>query len=171
MPSTRCPGRRQQGVFAATFCPLRRDAPRSHDAFVVDGVGGARFFRTIQEHKGAGMLPLYAARIEDLGHGDLVKIGCANCHHVALLTQTALLRAGLSPAAKFSTSKGGSGAVGAGERAERSFRSSGGGTKDGSFPNRRSPRCRAGGRFRRSRFLMTNDNEGAHLQPHFLDIG
>jgi len=106
MPSTRCPGRRQQGVFAATFCPLRRDAPRSHDAFVVDGVGGARFFRTIQEHKGAGMLPLYAARIEDLGHGDLVKIGCANCHHVALLTQTALLRAGLSPAAKVLDLKG-----------------------------------------------------------------
>ena len=79
MPSTRCPGRRQQGVFAVTFCPLRRDAPRSHDAFVVDGVGGARFFRTIQEHKGAGMLPLYAARIEDLGHGDLVKIGCTTC--------------------------------------------------------------------------------------------
>ena len=52
------------------------------------------------------MLPLYAARIEDLGHGDLVKIGCANCHHVALLTQTALLRAGLSPAAKVLDLKG-----------------------------------------------------------------
>jgi hypothetical protein len=32
------------------------------------------------------MLPLYAARIEDLGRGDLVKVDCAACHHVALLT-------------------------------------------------------------------------------------
>ena len=51
--------------------------------------------------------------------------------------------------------------MGAGGRAERSFRSSGGGTKDGSFPNRRSPRCRAGCRFRRSRFLMTNAQSSA----------
>jgi hypothetical protein len=32
------------------------------------------------------MLALYAARIEDLGVGDFVKIDCAACHHVALLT-------------------------------------------------------------------------------------
>jgi hypothetical protein len=32
------------------------------------------------------MLPLYAARIEDLGSGDFVKVDCAACHHVALLT-------------------------------------------------------------------------------------
>jgi hypothetical protein len=32
------------------------------------------------------MQPLYLARIEDLGHGDLVKVDCAACHHVALLT-------------------------------------------------------------------------------------
>ena len=32
------------------------------------------------------MLPLYAARIEDLGQGDFVKVDCAACHHVALLT-------------------------------------------------------------------------------------
>jgi hypothetical protein len=31
------------------------------------------------------MLPLYAARIEDLGQGDFVKVDCATCHHVALL--------------------------------------------------------------------------------------
>jgi hypothetical protein len=56
------------------------------------------------------MLPLYAARIQDLGPGDFVKVDCAACHHVALLTPEALLRVGLSPAAKrFSTSKGGFG--------------------------------------------------------------
>ena len=46
------------------------------------------------------MLPLYAARIEDLRPGDFVKVDCAACHHVALLTLEALQRAGLSPAAK-----------------------------------------------------------------------
>jgi hypothetical protein len=40
------------------------------------------------------MLALYAARIEDLGVGDFVKIDCAACHHVALLTPEALLRVG-----------------------------------------------------------------------------
>jgi hypothetical protein len=46
------------------------------------------------------MLPLYAARIEDLSRGDLMKVDCAACHHVALLTPGALVRQGLSPAAK-----------------------------------------------------------------------
>jgi hypothetical protein len=46
------------------------------------------------------MLPLYAARIEDLGLGDFVKVDCAACHHVALLTPEALLRARLIPATK-----------------------------------------------------------------------
>jgi hypothetical protein len=32
--------------------------------------------------------------------GDFVKVDCAACHHVALLTPDALLRVGLSPAAK-----------------------------------------------------------------------
>jgi hypothetical protein len=39
--------------------------------------------------------PFYAARIEDLGMGDFVKVDCAACHHVALLTPEALLRARL----------------------------------------------------------------------------
>jgi len=43
------------------------------------------------------MQPLYLARIEDLGRGDFVKIDCAACHHVALLTPEALLKLGLSP--------------------------------------------------------------------------
>src|SRR5436309_3044239 len=46
------------------------------------------------------MLPLYTARIEDLGQGDFVKVDCAACHHVALLTPEALLRVGLNPEAK-----------------------------------------------------------------------
>ena len=46
---------------------------------------------TGQEHQRRGC-PLYAARIEDLGPGDFVKIDCAACHHVALLTPEALMR-------------------------------------------------------------------------------
>ena len=38
------------------------------------------------------MRPLYLARIEDLGRGDLVQVDCAACHHVALLTPDFLLR-------------------------------------------------------------------------------
>jgi hypothetical protein len=52
------------------------------------------------------MLPLYAARIEDLGPGDFVKVDCAACQHVALLTAEALLKGGLSPAAKILDLKG-----------------------------------------------------------------
>src|SRR5262249_4882426 len=47
-----------------------------------------------------GMQPLYLARIEDLGRGDLVKVDCAACHHVALLRPDFLLRLRLSPQAK-----------------------------------------------------------------------
>jgi hypothetical protein len=46
------------------------------------------------------MLPLYAARIEDLGQGDFVKVDCAACHRVALLAPEFLLRLGLSPQTK-----------------------------------------------------------------------
>ena len=46
------------------------------------------------------MQPLYLARIEDLGRGDLVQIDCAACHHVALLAPEFLLRLGLSPQTK-----------------------------------------------------------------------
>jgi ribosomal protein S27E len=46
------------------------------------------------------MLPLYAARIEDLGLGDFVKVDCAACHHVAVLAPEFLLRLGLNPQTK-----------------------------------------------------------------------
>jgi hypothetical protein len=52
------------------------------------------------------MLPLYAVRIEDLRRGDFVKVDCAACHHVALLTPEMLLRVGLSPGAKVLDLKG-----------------------------------------------------------------
>jgi hypothetical protein len=46
------------------------------------------------------MQPLYLARIEDLGRGDLLRVDCAACHHVALMTPDFLLRLGLSPRGK-----------------------------------------------------------------------
>jgi hypothetical protein len=52
------------------------------------------------------MPPLYAARIEDLGQGDFVKVDCAACQHVALLKPEVLLRVGLSPTAKVLDLKG-----------------------------------------------------------------
>jgi hypothetical protein len=49
------------------------------------------------------MLTLYLARIEDLGQSDFVKVDCAACHHVALLTPDFLLRLGAqSPRSRFS---------------------------------------------------------------------
>jgi hypothetical protein len=38
------------------------------------------------------MRPLYAARIEDLGPGDCVKVDCAACNHTALLSRKFLSR-------------------------------------------------------------------------------
>jgi hypothetical protein len=43
------------------------------------------------------MVPLYAASIEDLGPGDIVKVDCAACGHTALLTPAFLARLGLEP--------------------------------------------------------------------------
>jgi hypothetical protein len=43
------------------------------------------------------MVPLYAARIEDLGPGDFVKVDCAACEHTALLARGFMDRLGLSP--------------------------------------------------------------------------
>jgi len=43
------------------------------------------------------LVPLYLARIEDLGPGDFVKIDCAACSHTALLSTAFLSRLGLDP--------------------------------------------------------------------------
>jgi ribosomal protein S27E len=47
------------------------------------------------------MIPLHAARTEDLGPGDFVKVDCGACGHTALLVREAdrlALRAKLAPA-------------------------------------------------------------------------
>ena len=43
------------------------------------------------------MLPLYAARIEDLGQGDFVKVDCAACHHVRVADTGGLRKARPEP--------------------------------------------------------------------------
>jgi hypothetical protein len=43
------------------------------------------------------MVSLYAARIEDLGPGDFVKVDCAACSHTALLAPAFLARLRLEP--------------------------------------------------------------------------
>src|ERR1700730_9836218 len=73
-------------------------APRGE--IEVDPAGSVRLLRTLQEQGGRR----YAAALRDADRGspagDFVKVDCAACHHVALLTPEALLRVGLSPAAK-----------------------------------------------------------------------
>ena len=56
--------------------------------------------RTYQEHNPHGAVPLYLARIDDLGPGDFVKIDCAACSHTALLSTAFLSRLGLDPREK-----------------------------------------------------------------------
>ncbi len=47
------------------------------------------------------MVPLYAARVQDLGTGDFVVIQCGACGHTAELPPSALIRGlGLEPTAK-----------------------------------------------------------------------
>jgi predicted nucleic-acid-binding Zn-ribbon protein len=43
------------------------------------------------------MVPLYAARIQDLGPGDFVKVECTACGHTELLTAGMLSTAGVKP--------------------------------------------------------------------------
>ena len=71
------------------------------------------------------MRPLYLARVGDLEQGDIVKIDCAACHHVALMTPAALLKLGLSPAAKVLDLTLGSDAAVVERGGEPRFRSSG----------------------------------------------
>jgi hypothetical protein len=51
------------------------------------------------------MLPLYLARIEDLGRGDFVKVDCAACYHVALLTPEFPTTARAQPSGQGATSQ------------------------------------------------------------------
>src|ERR1700730_11712402 len=67
------------------------------------------------------MQPLYLARIEDLGRGDLVQINCAACHHVALLTRNSCYGSGSALRPRCSISKGGSDVADAEREDELSF--------------------------------------------------
>jgi len=52
------------------------------------------------------MVPLYAARIEDLGPGDFVRVECIACGHDALIPPSSLLHGlgcRLIPRARFGT--------------------------------------------------------------------
>ena len=49
------------------------------------------------ENIGAKVVPLYAARIGDLGPGDFVEVDCAACSHTALLALAFLDPLGRSP--------------------------------------------------------------------------
>jgi hypothetical protein len=48
-----------------------------------------------RDNFGTKMVPVYAARIEDLGPGDFVKVDCTACSHRALLAPVFLDRLGL----------------------------------------------------------------------------
>jgi len=61
---------------------------------------------------GRAIVPLYAARLEDLGPGDLVQLECV-CGHSELLTAAMLSTAGVSRAIRSSTSLPGCGAASA----------------------------------------------------------
>jgi hypothetical protein len=75
------------------------------------------------------MVPIYAARIEDLGLGDFVQIECT-CGHVMLLAPQMLATAGVSPIKRCSTFRAECGAGSATLAGARSCRS-GGGRADG----------------------------------------
>jgi hypothetical protein len=72
------------------------------------------------------MQPLYLARVADLRHGDLVKVDCVACHHVALMTPDFLLRLGFDPRAKVLDLTGCVRCRAAEQGDEPSYRSSGG---------------------------------------------
>jgi len=55
---------------------------------------------------GVQMVPLYAARIADLGPGDFIKVDCAACGHTAVLAPASLNRRDLSPRNKVLDLKG-----------------------------------------------------------------
>jgi hypothetical protein len=64
------------------------------------------------------MQPRNLARIANLGRSDLVKVDCAACHHVALVTPEFLLRFGSDLWRRCLISSGASGAAAAERRGE-----------------------------------------------------
>jgi hypothetical protein len=55
------------------------------------------YLGTKSELRYATVVPLYAARIEDLGWASFVKVECGACQHTALLTPAFLSRLGSQP--------------------------------------------------------------------------
>jgi hypothetical protein len=53
------------------------------------------------------MLPLYAARIEDLGQGGFVNVDCSGCEHATLLAPDFLLSLELDPPTKARSQRAG----------------------------------------------------------------
>ena len=76
-----------QGINPTGRRLARRDGTRLDDT-----AGGALFLGigTIQE-RGRGMVPLYAARVQDLGPGNVVVVTCGACGHTAELPLSALI--------------------------------------------------------------------------------
>jgi hypothetical protein len=97
------PPQTQQGLYPCLLAPTQpqRDPPQQPPgpatALGVDRGTVARFDVEHSGNREARMLPLYAARIEDLGPGDFVKVNCAACHHVVLLTARVLIEGWTEP--------------------------------------------------------------------------
>jgi hypothetical protein len=77
---------------------LDRSAGTGEGYLLVDLRGPARdHLPERMKNAAPEMVPLHAARIEDLGPSDFVKIDCAACSHTALLKPAFLARLGLEP--------------------------------------------------------------------------
>jgi bacterioferritin-associated ferredoxin len=81
-----CPAGQQieHGRFARN-----QDAARRAEEGRTEGLLGPCCSMTDKDDMVARIVPLYAARIEDLGPGDFVKADCASCGHTALLVREA----------------------------------------------------------------------------------
>jgi hypothetical protein len=73
------------------LCPV--DPPSPVDELASFPVGH-------EPRAGAQMVPLYGARVEDLGPGDFPKVDCAACEHTAVFAPGFLYRLGLKPRTK-----------------------------------------------------------------------
>jgi hypothetical protein len=108
-------------IFAA---PGKRNSPPP--------IFGMLYDREQISNSGLPMEPLYAARIQDLGHGDFVKVECIACGHVELLSPDTLRIKGLPTAAIHSGARFGTAAPlprmrreGKGGRVDQTSRSAG----------------------------------------------
>jgi hypothetical protein len=94
-----------------------------------------------------------AARTEDLGRGDLVKVDCTGCNHVALLTPEALLRRGLPPGEKVLDPGGRLRCRECGKKGRSGL-----------------DQVAGGGRARKCRGAVAKRTRHTHIQPMHLDL-